>query len=189
MQFFFSRNRYEPMVEWLRLIIHSLETWVRGHFEGHWARQCTDTSAFYIAALSLYIFFLDFVSGDLAMTGFLTLNMNIRLPLFWSTWSQARGPDSVTCAGLSHGCDYSDCRASELKLQKCLATVFFFNCRKILLNNGPQWGFSNPHPLDCFKPWFRGITALKCAFNSAKLCLVCSWFSGCNEPAAERLEQ
>ena len=26
---FFSVNRYEPMVEWLRLVIHSLETWVR----------------------------------------------------------------------------------------------------------------------------------------------------------------
>ena len=33
----------------------------------------------------------------------LTLNMNIRLPLFWSTWSPARGPDSATCAGLAHG--------------------------------------------------------------------------------------
>ena len=37
----------------------------------------------------------------------LNLNMNIRLVLFWSTWSQARGPDSATCAGLAHERDYS----------------------------------------------------------------------------------
>ena len=43
----------------------------------------------------------------------LTLNMNIRPPLFWSTGSRARGPDSATCAGLALGSDYSDCRASE----------------------------------------------------------------------------
>ena len=41
-----------------------------GHFAWHWARQCTDTCAFYIAALSIILFFqvLDFVSGDLALT-------------------------------------------------------------------------------------------------------------------------
>ena len=54
----------------------------------------------------------------------LTLNMNIWLPLLWSTWSWARGPDSATCAGLAHGRDYSYCIASELKLQKYLAIVF-----------------------------------------------------------------
>ena len=37
------------------------------HVAWHWARQCTDKRAFYIAALSI-IFFLDFVSGDLALT-------------------------------------------------------------------------------------------------------------------------
>ena len=64
-----------------------------------------------------------------------TLNMNIRLPLFWSTWSRARGPDSTACAGLGHGRDYSDCRASELKLQKCLAIVFPW----IVENTWKQW--------------------------------------------------
>ena len=39
-----------------------------GHFVRHWARQCTDTRAFCIAALSIIFFFLDFVSGDLALT-------------------------------------------------------------------------------------------------------------------------
>ena len=36
-----------------------------GHFA---ARQCTDTRAFYIAALCIILLFLDFVSGDLALT-------------------------------------------------------------------------------------------------------------------------
>ena len=37
------------------------------HFAWHWTRQCTDTCSFYIAALSSFVF-LDFVSGDLALT-------------------------------------------------------------------------------------------------------------------------
>ena len=36
-----------------------------------------------------------------------TLDMKIRLPLFWNTWSRVRGMDSVTYAGLVHGRDYS----------------------------------------------------------------------------------
>ena len=77
--------------------------------------------------------------------------MNIRLPLFWSTWSRARGPDSATCAGLAHGRDYSDCRASELNLQKCLASVFL-ELSKILEKQWPAVGFFNPHPPDCLNP-------------------------------------
>ena len=50
----------------------------------------------------------------------LTLNMNIRLPLFW-TRSRARGPDSAPFAGLADGRNCSDCRASEEMSQKCLA--------------------------------------------------------------------
>ena len=33
----------------------------------------------------------------------LTLNINIRLLLFWSTWSRARDQDLATCADLAHG--------------------------------------------------------------------------------------
>ena len=91
-----------------------------GHFVWHWARQCTD-SRFYIAALC--IFFLGF-SQWLTWAGrILTLDMNIRLPLSWNTWSQAGGHDLATCAGLVNGCEYSDCslRASEEMSQKCLA--------------------------------------------------------------------
>ena len=32
--------------------------------------HCTDTRAFYIAALSIFVLFLDFVSGNLVLTGF-----------------------------------------------------------------------------------------------------------------------
>ena len=61
---------------------------------------------------------MDFVSGDLMQTGFLTLNnvnINILLPLFWSTWNLALGQELDTCAGLAHGRDYSYCIASEQK--------------------------------------------------------------------------
>ena len=40
------------------------------HFAWHWASQCADTQPLYIAALSLCFFFLDFVSGYPAWTGF-----------------------------------------------------------------------------------------------------------------------
>ena len=64
-----------------------------GHFAWHWARQCTDTRAFYIAALSIIPFF-RFRQWRSCSDRVLTLNINIWIPLFWSTWSRARGPDS-----------------------------------------------------------------------------------------------
>ena len=74
---------------------------------------------FYIAVLSIIFLLLGFRQWRSSADRVLTLNMNIRLPLFWSTWSRARGPDrgpdTATCEGLAHGRDYSDCRASELK--------------------------------------------------------------------------
>ena len=83
-----------------------------GHFAWHWASQCTDSGAFCIAALSI-IFFFGFRQWWSCSDRVLTLNMNIRLPLFWSTSSRARVQDLARCAGLAHGRDYSDCRASE----------------------------------------------------------------------------
>ena len=117
---FFSDIWYEPMVEWLRLVVNSLEILVRfqhagawcwilllrcSHFAWHWARQCTDMHAFYIAALTI-IFFLGFRQWQSFTDRVLTLNMNIWLPLFWSTWSWASCPDSATCAGLAHWRDH-----------------------------------------------------------------------------------
>ena len=86
--------------------------WILLRAAGHWARHCTDTCAVYIAAIS--IIFVSWISSVvISRWQGLTLNMNIILPLFWSTWSRARGQDSATC--LAHGRDCSYCRASELK--------------------------------------------------------------------------
>ena len=79
-----------------------------GHFAWHWACQCTDTPAFYIAALFIIIWISSVAISR--WQGF-NFNMNIRLTLFWSTWSRALGQDSCTCAGLAHWPDFSDCRA------------------------------------------------------------------------------
>ena len=54
----------------------------------------------------------------------LTLNMNIKLPLFWRTWSLAIGQDSATC---THGRDYRDCRASELSAAKTLLSAHWYS--------------------------------------------------------------
>ena len=138
------------MVEWLLLVVHSLETWVRflhgvdSFCSAAAILRGTEppsepvsalTRALFILLRSLYFFFLGFRHWLSSTDRVLTFNMNIRLPLFWSTWSPAKGQDSATCAGLAHGRDYSCCRALELKLQKFLATVFPW----IAENTFKQW--------------------------------------------------
>ena len=66
------------MVEWSRLAVHSLETWIR--FPHGAESFCSAaailepvsalTRALFILLRSLFFFFLDFVNGDLALTGF-----------------------------------------------------------------------------------------------------------------------
>ena len=92
---FFSVGWYSTMAQWLRRVVMNRAIGIRfrrvlislqpGHFAWHRARQCTDTR-FSISAIYIIFFYFDFVSGDLALTGFY-----IWLPLFWSTWSRARG--------------------------------------------------------------------------------------------------
>ena len=99
------------------------------HFTWHWARQCTDTRALYIAALSI-IFFLGFSQWQSRANRVINLNTTIRLPLFWRTWTRAW--DSLTT--LAHMCwpgtwaenarDYSDCRASELTDSQVSGLIF-----------------------------------------------------------------
>ena len=60
---------------------------------------------------SIFFLFFGFSQWRSRAGKVLTLNMNIQLPLFWSTWSPARGQDSATSVGLAHGRDYSYCRA------------------------------------------------------------------------------
>ena len=128
-----------------------------GHFAWHWARQCTDTRAFFIAALSIIFFFQWLSRADRV----LTLNMNIWLPLFWSTWSRAWGPDSATCAGLAHGLDYSDCRASELKKQKSLAFVFPWIVENTWKTKATLEGFSTliPQTGENWEPEIENISS------------------------------
>ena len=108
--FFMQLTRTYALV--LKLVAESRATWVPFlvsaeflcctsalAFCWHWARQCTDIRAFYIAALSILSFFLDFGSGNLALR-VVNLNTTIRHPLFWRTWA---GQHSPTCAGLAHG--------------------------------------------------------------------------------------
>ena len=82
-------------------------TWVRfpqGAKTLHSAKQVVGlTLALYIAAQSMIFSLSNFLNCNLALTGFLSLHMNIRLPLFWSTWSWARGPDLASCADLARG--------------------------------------------------------------------------------------
>ena len=78
----------------------------------------------------------------------LTLNMNIRLLLFSSTWSlsRARGPDSATMTWRI-GSDYSFYIASEQKRLDWLghSSCDSLNCRKYWKNSGTRWGFFNRH--------------------------------------------
>ena len=113
-----------------------------GHFAWRWARRCTHMNSFVL----LRSYFLEFRKWWSRADRVLTLNMNIRRPLFWSTWSLALGLDSATCAGLAHGLDYSDCRASEQKSKKVLGPYFSLNCRKYLKSKALGEGFSTLTP-------------------------------------------
>ena len=164
---------YKYMAEWLRLVLcllfadmGSISAWwwillpLHCHFALHWASQCTETWAFYIAALSKKknLGFRQWLSRSDRV---LTLNMNIRLPLFWSTWSRALCQDAATYAGLAHGHDYSYCRAWDLslwaKMAKSLAFVFPWIVENTWKTRATLEGFSNLIPqnvklhLSCYK--------------------------------------
>ena len=77
---------------------------------------------FYCCTLYIF-FFLDFVSGDLALTGFLLLT--------WTSNFHCFGTLGVLPGARTHGRDYSDCRASVLKL-KSAWPLFFLELSKML---------------------------------------------------------
>ena len=61
----------------------------------HWLLYCC----------ALYSYFFSQISSaewQSSTDRVLTSKMNIRLPLFWSTWSRVRGKGLATCAGLAH---------------------------------------------------------------------------------------
>ena len=72
------------------------------HWLRHWARQCTDTRAFYIAALSIFSF--SWISS-VAISHWQGFNSEHEHPtstILEHLWpSRARGPDLATCAGLA----------------------------------------------------------------------------------------
>ena len=78
---FFPWNWYEPMAEWLRLVIHSLEILIQfqhsAEFSAVQRPVCVALSqsvhwhvCFLYCCAPYNFFFLDFVIGDLALTGF-----------------------------------------------------------------------------------------------------------------------
>ena len=88
---FSSINQYKPMAQWSRRVAVSRITWVWNSHDDeptswpfcmalsislHWHTR------FYIAALSIFFFFLGFCKWWSYTDRILTLNMNIRLPLY-----------------------------------------------------------------------------------------------------------
>ena len=96
-EFHSSRNAgMEPMS-------HCCHTaaWNTMPFSVAFSQSVHDTSAFMLL-FSLYFLLLDLCQWWFLSDRVLNLNLNILLPLFWSTWSKARGKDSATCAGLQN---------------------------------------------------------------------------------------
>ena len=119
-----------------------------GHFMWHRASHCIRA---FILLCSLF-FLPKILSVAILRWQVLTLSMNSRLPLFWSTWSRARGLGPRLCQ-ICWGSNYSYCIALEQsawKLGKGLAFVFPWidkNAEKTVAST--QGGFS-PLPQTVF---------------------------------------
>ena len=98
----------------------------------------------YCCALYNFIF-LDFVSVDLALTGFKVLKHPTSTVLeHFRVGCRAQTRPHVRAAGLAHWSDYCFCWASEQKWQKSLGHWF----SKHWKSSDPRWGFFNRHPSD-----------------------------------------
>ena len=153
-------------------------------FAWHLAHQCTDTHSL-ILLQSLTYCFVGFSQWLSHADRIFTLNMNIWLPLFWSTWSRARGQ---TCPhelawhmGVIIHCDYGHCIALQQKWLKRqgMANVFSLNCPNYLKNNGPSRWLLNlqqtPPPRGCislqilpFSKFFVVAQGLACTETAHK---------------------
>ena len=108
---------------------------------------------FYIAAQPVLIifFFLGFRQWRSRADRVLTLNMNIWLPLFWSTWSRARGQDSATYV---LAWSTRVIRALEQNHKSAWPMAIVFPC--IVENTWKQWprveGWKQPSPPKLNKP-------------------------------------
>ena len=111
------------------------------------------------------IFFLWFRQWRSCADLVLAPNMNIRFPLFLSIWRRARGQDLATCAGLSHGYDYSYCIALEQKPQKGLAIVIPWIVNNTWNTMAQGEGFLTLNP-----QWARLLTRSKHIWSSQTRC-------------------
>ena len=104
--------------------------------------QSVHGHARFLYCCALYtFFFLDFVSGDLALTAFLLLTWTSDFHCFRALGVRPGARTVAKCEGLAHERDYRDCRASELKLQKCLAIVFPWIVKNTFNNGAYGEGF------------------------------------------------
>ena len=120
---FSSRDQYKLMTQWLRQVTGSLATWV-------WFRRVLKLSWPFCVALSqslhwhmlLYIavlfiiFFLEFVSGDLTLTGFWLLTCTSDFQCFAALWVRPWTSSSPHILKLAHGHNYSFCIAFGAKV-------------------------------------------------------------------------
>ena len=79
---------------------------------------------FYFAVCSMILLYLDFVHGDLALTGFNSYHQHLTSTGL-EHFESARRQDSATCARLAHGCDSSYCTTSMQKQQEELSYCLY----------------------------------------------------------------
>ena len=110
------------------------------HFEWHWARQSTDTSAF-ILLHSLHFFFHGFRQWRSRADRVLALNMKIRLPMFWSrSWAQALTRPYMLAWRMGVIIVIVE------PPRKCHKSAWPMNCRKYLKTRANCKGFSTLTP-------------------------------------------
>ena len=128
-------GRQELMTQWLRWVAVSRATWVRiQHGTETFLRPSvilrgtepvTALKRALLYCFALYNFvFLGFRQWWSRADKVLTLNMNIRLPLFWSAWSRARGQDSPHVRAWLMGLIIAIAEPRSKSDERCLAIVF-----------------------------------------------------------------
>ena len=174
---FFSVDRYKLMAQWLRRVAVSRGAWVQilqgtetfclpsAILRGTELVSALARALLYCCALYNF-YFLDFLSGDLALTGFYFLTWTSDFNCFGAL---GVGPGARTwLLAWRMGRDFSFCRASEQKCLKRLGHCFPLNFRKHWKSNGPSWGFFQPSSLRLIARVEKG--ALKTVETNTTLC-------------------
>ena len=142
-----------------------------------WANQCTDMSAF-ILLCSLQFFFLDFVSADLALTGFKLLTWTSYFHCFGAlrVGPRARTPPHVLAWRM--GVIIMIVEPLSQSDKRCLTLVFPWIVENTW-KQGPMVRIFSPHPPDCCDSRFGVLLraarfgAIRDSTNSAKFCPRC----------------